>query len=89
MRITISDTPAPTDFAWAGSANLAGGSLAGGETEDYPVTINTPPVPCPEYMDFGDAHTPTGATSTSDPHHETDLEVDPRKANPHESDKRD
>ena len=55
MRITISDTPAPLDFAWAGSANLAGGSLAGGETEDYPVTINTPPTPCPEYMDFGDA----------------------------------
>ena len=35
------------------------------------------------------AHTPTGATSTSTPNHETDLEVDPRKANPHESDKRD
>ena len=42
----------------------------------------------PQEMDFGDAHTPTGATSTSDPHHETDPEVDPRKANPHESDKR-
>ncbi len=35
-------------------------------------------------MDFGDVHTPTGATSTSEPHHETDVEVDPRKANPHE-----
>ena len=34
-------------------------------------------------MDFGDVHTPTGATSTSDPHHEVDPEVDPRKANPH------
>jgi hypothetical protein len=35
-------------------------------------------------MDFGDVHTPTGATSTSEPPHETDVEVDPRKANPHE-----
>jgi hypothetical protein len=33
---------------------------------------------------FGDVHTPTGATSTSEPHHEVDPEVDPRKANPHE-----
>jgi hypothetical protein len=39
-------------------------------------------------MDFGDAHTQTGATSTSEPAHETDLEVDPRKANPHELDRR-
>lgn len=35
-------------------------------------------------MDFGDVHTPTGATSTSEAHHEVDPEVDPRKANPHE-----
>jgi hypothetical protein len=35
-------------------------------------------------MDFGDVHTPTGATSTSEPPHEVDPEVDPRKANPHE-----
>jgi len=35
-------------------------------------------------MDFGDVHTPTGATSTSEPPHEADLEADPRKANPHE-----
>ena len=35
-------------------------------------------------MDFGDVHTPTGATSTSEPHHEVDPEIDPRKANPHE-----
>jgi hypothetical protein len=34
--------------------------------------------------ELGDVHTPTGATSTSDPHHEIDPEVDPRKANPHE-----
>ena len=35
-------------------------------------------------MDFGDAHPVTGATSTSEPHHEVDPQVDPRKANPHE-----
>jgi hypothetical protein len=35
-------------------------------------------------MDLGDAHAPTGATSTSAPNHEVDIEVDPRKANPHE-----
>jgi hypothetical protein len=39
-------------------------------------------------MDFGDAHTPTGATSTSEPPHEVDPEVDPRKANPHELSRR-
>jgi hypothetical protein len=35
-------------------------------------------------MDFGDVHTATGATSTSEPNHEVDPQVDPRKANPHE-----
>ena len=39
-------------------------------------------------MDFGDEHTATGATSTSEPHHEVDPEVDPRKANPHEPSRR-
>jgi hypothetical protein len=39
-------------------------------------------------MDFGDEHTPTGATSTSEPNHEVDPEVDPRKANPHELNRR-
>jgi hypothetical protein len=39
-------------------------------------------------MDFGDVHTPTGATSTSEPSHEVDPEVDPRKANPHEPSRR-
>ena len=39
-------------------------------------------------MDYGDVHTPTGATSTSEPHHEVDPEVDPRKANPHEPSRR-
>jgi hypothetical protein len=37
-----------------------------------------------EEMDFGEVHTPTGATSTSEPHHEVDPQVDPREANPHE-----
>jgi hypothetical protein len=37
-----------------------------------------------EDMDFGDTHAPSGATSTSAPNHEVDIEVDPRKANPHE-----
>jgi hypothetical protein len=35
-------------------------------------------------MDFGEVHTATGATSTSEPNHEVDPQVDPRKANPHE-----
>lgn len=39
-------------------------------------------------MDFGDVHTPTGATSTSEQPHEVDPEVDPRKANPHELSRR-
>lgn len=46
------------------------------------------PAASADEMDFGDVHTPTGATSTSAPQHEVDPEVDPRKANPHESDKR-
>jgi hypothetical protein len=39
-------------------------------------------------MDFGDVHTATGATSTSEPPHQVDPEVDPRKANPHEPSRR-
>ena len=39
-------------------------------------------------MDFGDVHTPTGATSTSEPQDETDPQVDPRKSNPHELSRR-
>jgi hypothetical protein len=35
-------------------------------------------------MDFGEVHTPTGAMSWSEPHHEVDVEVDRRTANPHE-----
>jgi hypothetical protein len=44
------------------------------------------PPPGEDGMDFGEVHTPTGATSTSEPNHEVDEEVDPRKANPHEPD---
>jgi hypothetical protein len=55
MRITISDQPVPDDFTWAGSANMPGGTLANGETEDYPVSVQTPPFQCPGYIDFGDA----------------------------------
>jgi hypothetical protein len=43
--------------------------------------------PDPRFAD-GDGHTPTGATSTSEPAHEADIEVDPRKANPHELSRR-
>ena len=39
-------------------------------------------------MDFGDVHTPSGAVSTSEPHHAVDYAVDPRKANPHELSRR-
>ena len=34
--------------------------------------------------EFGDVHAPTGATRTSESHHEGDRRVDGRKANPHE-----
>ena len=47
-----------------------------------------PPAEEEEEMDFGEVHTPTGSTSTSEPNHEVDPQVDPRRANPHESDKR-
>jgi hypothetical protein len=47
-----------------------------------------PRYPDAEAMDFGDVHTPTGATSTSEPNHEIDPEVDPREANPHELSRR-
>ena len=47
MRITVSDTPVNDDFPWAGSATLPGAQLLFGETEDYPVTIqsSTPATP--------------------------------------------
>jgi hypothetical protein len=42
MRTTLSLDPVPDDFPWLGSAGIAGQSLRGGETEDYPVDIVTP-----------------------------------------------
>lgn len=39
FRLTISDTAAPDDFPWNGSAGLSGGALVGGETEDTPTHI--------------------------------------------------
>lgn len=49
-----------------------------------------PRAPAPEAgeMDFGDVHTPTGATSTSEPHPEVDPQGDPSKGNPHEPSQR-
>ena len=43
--------------------------------------VPDPDAPEPE---LGDVRAPTGVTSTSEPHHEGDPGVDPRKANPHE-----
>jgi len=55
MRITLTLSPVPDDFPWAGSAGLAQGFFRSGETEDYPVTI-AEPNPCEiGYRDFGDA----------------------------------
>jgi len=54
MRITLSPTPVSNDFPWRGSFFAAGQDfIQGGETEDYPVTIEEP---CDQsYRDFGDA----------------------------------
>ena len=43
MRITLTAGPVSDDFPWAGSATatVSGGAFAGGETEDYPLTIVT------------------------------------------------
>jgi hypothetical protein len=43
MRVTLTANPVSDDFPWAGSATTAnaGGAFAGGETEDYPVSIVT------------------------------------------------
>lgn len=55
MRITISDNPVPPDFTWNGSVSVPGQVLINGETEDYPVTVRTPPQGCLDYEDWGDA----------------------------------
>jgi len=54
LRITLSPAPVSDDFPWRGTASLAGQDyIRGGETEDYPVTIQEP---CDsQYRDFGDA----------------------------------
>jgi CHRD domain/FlgD Ig-like domain len=41
MRVTLTLAPVTDEFPWAGSANVPGGSFAGGETEDYPLTVAT------------------------------------------------
>jgi hypothetical protein len=44
MRMSLSLDPAPPDFPWAGSANVPGGEMRGGETEDYLVLVEPSPV---------------------------------------------
>ena len=39
LRISLTDTPVPDDYPWAGSATVPGGNYFGGETEDYPVAV--------------------------------------------------
>jgi hypothetical protein len=55
LRITLSERPAPDDFPWNGTLGMPLPAFAAGETEDYPILIDQPPDPCPEYHDFGDA----------------------------------
>ncbi len=57
LRITLSNEPVSDDFPWAGSANVVGGALHGGETEDYPVVIQTANASSCEtgFTDMGDA----------------------------------
>ena len=57
MRVTLTATPVSDDFPWAGSAiaTTSGGAFAGGETEDYPVTIVSssavgPPAPASQVL---------------------------------------
>ena len=42
FRISLTLEPVPDDYPWAGSAGIAGGAFQGGETEDYPATIEHP-----------------------------------------------
>jgi hypothetical protein len=42
MRVTLTSAPVADDFPWAGSGTeTSPGSFAGGETEDYPISIAT------------------------------------------------
>ena len=42
MRMTLTPDPVGDSFPWNGSLSTPNGSFAGGETEDYPVTIYSP-----------------------------------------------
>lgn len=42
FRISLTATPVPEDYPWAGSAFTGGGVYLSGETEDYPATIEHP-----------------------------------------------
>ena len=55
LRLTLTKDPVPPDFPWNGSLAMVNGEFEGGETEDYPVTIEPLPDPCPQYRDAGDA----------------------------------
>ncbi|MFN0151224.1 MAG: FlgD immunoglobulin-like domain containing protein [bacterium] len=62
LRISLSDAPVSDDFPWRGSAGVAGQTLLGGETEDYPVAIREAGGDdCARYEDFGDAPEGTAA----------------------------
>jgi hypothetical protein len=41
LRISLTQEPVPPDYPWAGSAGMAGGQFPGGETEDYPLEIDS------------------------------------------------
>lgn len=41
LRISLTLEPVPPDYPWAGSAGMAGGEFIGGETEDYPLQIDS------------------------------------------------
>ena len=42
VRISLTDEPVADDYPWAGSANRPDGQYAGGETEDYLISITYP-----------------------------------------------
>lgn len=42
FRISLTQDIVPDDYPWNGSAGAPGGVFQGGETEDYPATIETP-----------------------------------------------
>jgi hypothetical protein len=42
FRISVTQEPVPGDYPWNGSASTPSGFFQGGETEDYPATIERP-----------------------------------------------